>query len=73
MASAPELEIDYNSRDIPVVAKCSLCKATMPSMKTQGASREEMLKWFKIQFALHMSEHHKGFSQKQHHDKFHSV
>lgn len=32
-----------------------------------------MLKWFKIQFALHMSEHHKGFSQKQHHDKFHSV
>lgn len=59
--AAPELEIDYNARDVPAVAACSLCKAQMPSMRSKGASKEDLLKWFKIQFALHMREHHRWF------------
>jgi hypothetical protein len=61
MESPPELEINYNASDIAVSAKCSLCKVSMPTMKAKGASAEEMLKWFKVQFALHMREQHRWF------------
>lgn len=31
----------------------------MPAMKSKGASFEELMKWFSIQFALHRKDRHK--------------
>ena len=53
MANAPELEIDFTLRGVPVAARCSICRAEMPPMKAKGASAEELLRWFSIQLGLH--------------------
>jgi hypothetical protein len=57
MANEPEQVTDYDPRGAPLSAQCSICKAQMPPMKSKGGSKEELLKWYSIQFALHGKEH----------------
>jgi hypothetical protein len=58
MTKKPELEVDYNSDSHPVSAKCSVCGVQMPHMESKGASSEDRIKWFAIQFDLHVRHKH---------------
>lgn len=58
MLKMPELRIRYNSEEFPVSARCSMCRAEMPRMKSQGASLDETIRWFSIQFDLHKKREH---------------
>jgi hypothetical protein len=65
MAKRPELQLDYNSNSHPIYAKFSACGAQMPTMESKGASSPETIKWFTIQFDLHLRQKHshEDFSQ----------
>ena len=56
MANNPELRVDYILR--PVSARCSACGVQMPLMESKGASLVESVKWFAIQFQLHVRQKH---------------
>jgi hypothetical protein len=58
MAKTPELLTDYNSNSYPVSAKCSVCGVQMPHMEHKGASSADGIKWFAIQFDLHVRHKH---------------
>jgi len=58
MAKRLELLVDYNSNSHPVSAKCSACADQMPLMESKGASSAESIKWFAIQFDLHVRQKH---------------
>jgi hypothetical protein len=58
MAKKPELLVDYNSSSHPISAKCSVCGVQMPVMESKGASSAESIKWFAIQFELHVRHKH---------------
>jgi hypothetical protein len=66
MLKKPELLVDYNSNSHPVSAMCSACGVQMPLMESKGASSAECIKWFAIQFDVHMIQKHsrEEFSQK---------
>ena len=65
MAKNLELLIDYSADSNPISAKCSACGAQMPLMESKGASSAESIKWFAIQFDLHVRQKHsrEGVSQ----------
>jgi hypothetical protein len=65
MAKKSELIFDYNANSLRVSAKCSACGVQMPLMESKGASSAESIKWFAIQFDLHMRQKHsrEDFSQ----------
>jgi hypothetical protein len=66
MLKKPELLVDYNSNSYPISATCSACGVQMPLMESKGASQAEGIKWFAIQFDLHVRHKHsrEDFSQK---------
>jgi hypothetical protein len=65
MAKKPELLVDYSANSRPVSARCSACFVQMPLMESKGASSAEGIKWFAIQFDLHVRQKHsrKDFSR----------
>jgi hypothetical protein len=58
MAKKPELLLDYDVNSHPISAKCSVCGIEMPHMESKGASSAESIKWFGIQFDLHVRHKH---------------
>lgn len=58
MQKKPELQVDYNASSYPISAKCSKCLVQMPHMEHKGASQAESIKWFAIQFDLHVRHKH---------------
>lgn len=58
MATIPELLLDYSADSQPISAKCSACGTRMPLMESKGASSAESIKWFAIQFDLHVRQTH---------------
>jgi hypothetical protein len=60
MSKNPELTIDYGGSLRPVAAECSECRERMPFMKAKDASSEETMKWFQVQFHLHVRRKHTG-------------
>jgi hypothetical protein len=58
MAKRLELLVDYNSNSHPLSANCSACGVQMPLMESKGASSAENIKWFAIQFDLHVRQKH---------------
>jgi hypothetical protein len=58
MAKKPELLIDYDANSHPVSANCSICGVQLPHMESKGASSAESIKWFAIQFDLHVRQKH---------------
>jgi hypothetical protein len=61
-AIMPELRIEFDSNRYPVSAVCTACRAAMPRMKSEGASSEDMMRWFSIQFNIHKKRKHKKYS-----------
>jgi hypothetical protein len=58
MSKKPELLLDYSARSHPISAMCSACGVQMPFMESKGASSAESIKWFAIQFDLHIRHKH---------------
>jgi hypothetical protein len=58
MSKKPELMIEYGVNSHPISALCVACRARMPLMESKGASSEENVKWFAVQFELHVRRNH---------------
>ena len=65
MPKKPELRVDYSVTSHPISAKCSACGVRMPLMESKGASSAEVIKWFAIQFHLHVGHRHNREGEKQ--------